>query len=267
MSFGRIRSIIIGIVVIVMTLGCFTACMEKKSNRSSGNNDNDDDTVVETSLTDATTSSSVQHTEKVEPEATLTPTPTPEPTATPIPTMTPTPTPKPSNKNCKLMLDIDFDSNIILAKYSVTMYLDDKKITNIEHGKYYIDTVTVKSGEHTLSFTKRGDDSIVGLTKFTIDTDSTLKCIIKAHESYIEVGNVTVLDHLESTKIKMPDVTELRLDKAVDELFDMGFVNIKTKSQSTIIMRSHWIVTAQNIKPGKTVDRTTEIVLTCVKDG
>ena len=97
MSFGRIRSIIIGIVVIVMTLGCFTACMEKKSNRSSRTNDNDDDTVVETSLTDATTSSSVQHTEKPEPTATLTPTPTPAPTATPIPTMTPTPVPTPTS--------------------------------------------------------------------------------------------------------------------------------------------------------------------------
>ena len=72
-----------------MTLGCLTACVEQDSDGSSSQKDNGDETIVETSLTDATTSSSVQHTEKPEPTATLTP--TPAPTATPIPTVTPTP--------------------------------------------------------------------------------------------------------------------------------------------------------------------------------
>ena len=65
----------------------------------------------------------------------------------------------------------------------------------------------------------------------------------------------------------MPDVTEMRLDDAASKLQKLVFVNIKTRSSSTIIMYSHWIVTKQNIKAGKKISRTTEIVLTSEKDG
>ena len=124
----------------------------------------------------------------------------------------------------------------------------------------------VKTGKHELSFAKRGDKSTSGSVTFEIDDDSTFKCVIKSHETYIEVMSPQKLDYLESTKAKMPDVTELRLDQAVEMLTEAGFVNLYTSSSKTIILRSNWVVVKQNIKPGKKVNRTTKIVLTCEKD-
>ncbi|MBP5654725.1 MAG: zinc-ribbon domain-containing protein [Clostridiales bacterium] len=219
--------------------------------------------------TEATTETSVEATTETSAEAIVDPTTesTSEsvaPTNTPTPTATPTQKPK---SKCKVLFDVDVNENILFSKYSVVMYVDGKKIATMKQGKFCLKTKTLKSGEHEILFTKRGDKSITGTTKINVTGDSTFKCRVNTHSDSIEICNQELLDHLESTKAVMPDVTEMRLDDALSTLSDLGFKNIYAKSDGWILVTDHWLVVKQNYKAGKKVGRTKKIILTCVKDG
>jgi hypothetical protein len=166
----------------------------------------------------------------------------------------------------KLQLDISYAKNIILAKYSISLYVDGNKIAMIEHGKDYLQEVTLTPGEHEIRLEKWGDDSVSNTINVTVKRDSTLICEIKSHLNEIEIVNIRTVDSLNETDAIMPDVTELRLDKAIDKLEEAGFTNISTRSEGTIIIKSNWVVTEQNIQAGSKVNRTSEVILTCVKD-
>ena len=171
-------------------------------------------------------------------------------------------------EKCSILLDLDFHKNIALAKYSIVIYLDDKKLETLEHGNYYLETVSALKGEHTLRFEKRGDPSIVATTSFKAKGDTTFKCDLITHMDKIEISDISVVDSLVDNNVEMPDVTELRLDKALEKLKDAGFINITTDSgKKTILLPSNWVVTKQNVKAGESVKKTTEIVLVCEKDG
>ena len=168
---------------------------------------------------------------------------------------------------CQLLLDVNFEQNIVLAKYSINVYLDGEKITMMEHGGYLLETVSTTTGTHTLRFEKRGESDFATDQSIKLDGDSTFVCSIKSHTNSIELIDPEVIDHLVDTKIEVPNLVEMRLDKAMDKLNALGFISVATQSKKTIILPSNWVVTAQSIEPGEKVDKNVEIILTCEKDG
>ncbi|MBO4927100.1 MAG: PASTA domain-containing protein [Clostridiales bacterium] len=176
------------------------------------------------------------------------------------------PSEKPQGSPCQVLFDITYNENIALAKYSVVLYLDGEKVDTIEHGKFYLNAVSTTAGEHEVRLEKRGDDSCATTLKLTISGDCTLILEITSHLSEIEINNSRKVDSLMETDVEMPDVTEMRLDKAIETLTEAGFRNISTESEKIIIIRSNWVVISQNAKAGQMTNRATEIVLTCEKD-
>lgn len=179
----------------------------------------------------------------------------------------PSETEKPEAMECTLAVDVVYESNIVMAKYSIDVYLDGEKIGNVENGNEFLHSTSTMTGSHTLKFEKRGDSSIMSFYKFDVVGDSTVLCSLKSHTDEIEIRSQEVKAEAISMEANMPDLTEKRLDKAIDELEKLGFINIYTKSQSTIIIKSNWVVIAQNYPAGESVDKSAQIILTCEKDG
>ena len=258
------------IIAVALAVGiCFAAfgCYKRgetqatRSTTASETEAEEKETTKETTTEETTTESTTETTT----EATTT---TQETTTTEATTTQPQKDAPADGEKCSILLDLDFHKNIALAKYSIVIYLDDKKLDTLEHGNYYLETVSSSTGEHTLRFEKRGDPSIVATTSFKTKGDTTFKCDLITHMDKIEISDISVVDSLVDNNVEMPDVTELRLDKALEKLKDAGFINITTDSgRKTILLPSNWVVTKQNVKAGESVKKTTEIVLVCEKDG
>ncbi len=279
---NRMMKVIIGVLLISLLSGCKVPEPTEKKTKTKEDvttEETEKETTTESTTEETTTEISetdivpAPTTETSETETEVTteaePTPVPTDTPTPVPTDTPTPepTPTPAKEKCKLSIHINSESNLALAKYSINVYLDDDKLGNIDNGEELLDSKTVKTGTHTLKFEKRGDSSFNKTYTFSVFDDSTVYCSLKSHTYEIEVRDAKVSAEAVSMDAEMPDVTEMRLNDAVDKLKAAGFINISTKSEKTIILQSNWIVVKQNIKAGKVVDKSTEIVLTCEKDG
>lgn len=169
--------------------------------------------------------------------------------------------------DCSIIFDITYNENIAMAKYTVVLYLDDAKIDSIDHGKYYLQKVGTTTGDHVIRFEKRGDSSCATTVKINITGDSTLFFELTSHLDEIEIRNSRKIDGLEDMEVEMPNVTEVRLDRARDILEAAGFKNITVESAKVIIIESNWVVIQQNIPAGERANRSTEIVIFCEKDG
>ena len=267
------------IVIMLVTISIMTsACVVKTSKKSQ---EKEDTTAEQEDVTDQSDEKETEPT-KSGAEDETSETTTEEATSEPTSEVTATNTTETSNETtteatdattaipqepCDVIIDITYDENIILAKYTVVLYLDDEKIDSMENGKYFLTKVATTTGDHELKFEKRGDSTFVTTVKVTLYGDSTLIFEIKSHLDEIEIKSSRVADGLQEMEVEMPDVTEMRLDRAIEALEAAGFKNISTESKSPIIMKSNWVVTSQNVSAGDKANRATEIILTCEKDG
>ena len=100
----------------------------------------------------------------------------------------------PEARQYKMNLEVDFKTNLLLSRYGVDVYVDDRAVGTLKHGEDYDGLVEVGKGVHTIEFRKKGDDSVVGQTEANILDDSTVKCRIKTRGEKISVWNTkTVL--------------------------------------------------------------------------
>ncbi|MBR5975456.1 MAG: PASTA domain-containing protein [Clostridiales bacterium] len=189
------------------------------------------------------------------------------PAATDTEATTETTTAEIPKEDCELVIDVTYDENIVLAKYTVVLYLDGEKIESMENGKFFLTKVATTTGDHELKFEKRGDSTFETTVKVTLSGDSTVIFEIKSHLDEIEIKSSRLADGLQDIEAEMPDVTEMRLDRAIEALEAAGFKNISTESKSPIILKSNWVVIAQNFSAGEKTNRAAEIILTCEKDG
>lgn len=163
-------------------------------------------------------------------------------------------------------VDLTFDKNIVMAKYGLDMYLDDEKICNIPHGEVCTYLAKVKEGKHTLTFYKESDKSVYKSQEFEVSTDTTFKANLHTNDTTVEVNEYQLLNSIEGASIEVSDVYGMLLTDALKTLSDAGFINVTTQSNGSIWDKSGWTVTAQSVSAGSSVDKNTEIVLTCVKN-
>ena len=103
---------------------------------------------------------------------------------------------------CVLFVKVEYESNVLLAKYSIDISLDGEEIATISNGKEYFGSFEVESGEHQLFFEKNGDADNCNDYIFDVDSDCTVYCSLKSH-----------MDHIEITEKNVTDVTVCPDDK------------------------------------------------------
>ena len=165
----------------------------------------------------------------------------------------------------QLYFDLDFDDNLFLAKYDVDVYMDGTSLGTIPHGNHYTNLMRVKEGDHTTTFYKSSDNSVKSEKIINISTDSTLTGRIHTNKNDIELNDFVVKESIENTSFEMKNVAGMQLDKALTELSNIGFINVKFEPYADIWDNSNWVVESQSVSAGSVIDKNAEVVLNCVK--
>ena len=169
--------------------------------------------------------------------------------------------------NRKLYLDIDFIPNLIFNLYDVEVYLDDNKIETISNGDDYTHLIDdVKEGKHTISFVSTDDSDIKGTYDFELTGDMTFQCTIESGDDSVDISDVNTIDNIDGSQLEVADYTGEILSSAKKALEDEGFTSVEGEAvDDSVWDEDNWIITEQNIEAGSRVDKSTEIILTCIK--
>ena len=86
-----------------------------------------------------------------------------------------------------LAYTINYESNIVMAKYDIEVYVDGELVATVSNGKSVAGEIAVEPGVHTVTFCKAGDKSVTGSTTVTVNGYTVFKHSLKSHRDYIEV--------------------------------------------------------------------------------
>ena len=89
--------------------------------------------------------------------------------------------------DCLLMVKVNYESNVVMAKYSILVFLDGEEIATVKNGTEYFGSFDVKSGKHELTFEKNGDSEISNTYSFKAEGNCTVYCSLKSHLDSIEI--------------------------------------------------------------------------------
>ncbi len=133
------------------------------------------------------------------------------------------------------LIHIDFPSNLIFSTYDVDILVDGSVNASLKHGENYDLNLKLKEGEHTLSFEKADDSSIMGSAAFTVEDDMEAKYCINCHSDDIGVWlEYTENKHVPDGQAIVPDsafnLSCINYQEAVSKLEQAGFTNIKTEA-------------------------------------
>ena len=172
------------------------------------------------------------------------------------------------SESLQLYLDINFEENIILNRYDVYAILDDEKLDEIKHGKYYTKLCEVDRGDHVIEFENTEKPSVKASKTITIEEDTTYKCTIHTDGDEIVIKDEEIISGVENSDLEMPNMVGTNLETALKQLESLGYVNVKAKANDdrTIILETNWVVIEQSVPENTKIDKNQEIILTCKKE-
>lgn len=95
-----------------------------------------------------------------------------------------------SSGEFKLFLKIEFEENFFFSTYDVDVYLNDKMIGEMSHGKSFEKNLTVPVGNYTIRFYEQGDKSVKGEAQFAVASDTKFSCEIHAKNDKIKIDDI-----------------------------------------------------------------------------
>lgn len=94
----------------------------------------------------------------------------------------------PTGKRDELVLNITYESNLVLARHNVEVYVDGELLTTLAQGDHMQRTLNLAPGRHEILFTGGGKTALdlVDVSVYTYYT-----CVLKAHIRSIEICDLT----------------------------------------------------------------------------
>ena len=126
----------------------------------------------------------------------------------------------------EVKIDVDCIKNILFSKYDISIFVDGKKIGDLEHGKKDIYKIKLESGKHTFKVEKKEDSSVDGKIKFSISENSNLKYTISCSRNQVEINEVAQLN----PPIASDELGEKKYKDIVKLFEDLGFTNVQKKA-------------------------------------
>jgi len=171
-------------------------------------------------------------------------------------------TQKENTETYNLYLDIEFEQNILLATYDVEVCIDDTKVGVIPHGDHFTYLCEgIPKGKHKVYFYKETDHNVSQSITVDLESDTTCETTIHSNRSSIETKDTDITNGIIGNALAMISVEGKTLSEAIDELKQIGFINIHY-SGGTWDKDSN-IVIKQNIKKGSIEDKNVLIELEC----
>lgn len=184
----------------------------------------------------------------------------------------------------EVKIEVDFIPNIIFSKYDVILKVDGKKITTLDHGKDWTDSINLSNGTHSIEFGSLDDYSISNSIDLEVDSDLEVKYQISCYSDKISIEEVFVDRHKQLSddeiKIQKPknDYLYKNYKDVEEEFINLGFKNIKCEPKYDI----YWGITEEesvykvvingndDFKKGEVYNNNDEIIikyhLSCEKD-
>lgn len=119
--------------------------------------------------------------------------------------------------------EVKCKENLFLSKYDVDIYIDDKKIDTIDHGKETSLNLKLNKGKHTICFKNKEEKDVDGRYNFNVQENTKFKFNISCRSTQIDV------DVIKSLKVPVSsdDIQEYTY-KDLKKIFkNKGFNNIK----------------------------------------
>ena len=168
-------------------------------------------------------------------------------------------------KLCQLYIDVKSESNLMLNKYDIELYIEGEEIGTVANGGQFTKLLTLKEGSYKFIAYKTGDHSVSTHKTISISGDMTFQCLIKHDKNNMEFRNLNTIDSVEGSSLVMEDTVGMVLSDAMAKLSEIGFSNVREEPYGSIWDKDNWIVIKQNIETGTSIDKTTFIQLDCIK--
>lgn len=125
-------------------------------------------------------------------------------------------------------------SNLLFSKYDIYVKVDDKKVGELAHGSEKDYNLSLKEGEHTITFESQVSSSVIGSVTINVIGDMEVGYTLSCNSDNISVDEeykYTVNSQAED-EVQMPlsesSYTVKDYKQVVKELQELGFTNIKT---------------------------------------
>lgn len=167
----------------------------------------------------------------------------------------------------KLYFDVEVIApEDVLTGHSIELYMDEQMVHKFEDNKYYTELIDAEEGNHVLSF--KVDNEVVSENNQNIELNEDMSVsFVLGYGETLDITSYETVNSIADSAIVYEDMVNVSLDKAMEELSNKHFVNVRYESndESSILETSDWIVVSQNVSPGIELDKAEEIVLTCRK--
>lgn len=160
-------------------------------------------------------------------------------------------------------VDLTFDSNLVMARYGLDMYIDDEMICNIPHGTAYDNLIRLKEGDHSITFYKDKDNNVFATKNFKLDADYTINANLHTNDKDIEINDYNYIAGVKGAYIEVCEVKGMFLDDAITALGNAGVGYISINASDSTTNRSQWIVVEQSAKAGELIGKDDSVTLTC----
>lgn len=120
-------------------------------------------------------------------------------------------------------ITIACESNILLSRYDLDVYLDDELLGSLDHGTTKEFSLGLDDGTYDLCIAERGNRDVDGNLSFTIDGDSALKYRAKCTQDQVELSQVDSTTPPSSSD----DLSSYRHDEVHEAFEAAGFTNIR----------------------------------------
>ncbi len=120
-------------------------------------------------------------------------------------------------------ITIECESNLILSRYDLDVYVDDAQQGSLDHGTTKTFELDLSDGSHTLRITEKGDNSVDGSADFSVSGETSLKYVVHCTNSQVEVKAVDALN----PPISSSEASSKYHDEVYRAFEEAGFTNIR----------------------------------------
>ena len=86
-----------------------------------------------------------------------------------------------------VQIEVSCNMNTALSRYDMNIYVDEKKIANLDHGAAETYTLTLTEGDHRIRIANEDDDHVDGSAPFTVDGEETFEFTVTCKRDQVEV--------------------------------------------------------------------------------
>lgn len=130
---------------------------------------------------------------------------------------------EPQSGGSAVSITIECESNLILSRYDLDVYVDDVQQGSLDHGTTKTFDLDLSDGTHVLRITEKGDSGVDGSVDFSVSGETSLKYVVHCTSSQVEVEAVDAIN----PPISSSEASSQYHDEAYRAFEEAGFTNIR----------------------------------------